>query len=182
MPCSGRRRISTGLLANDIASSLALSPDEAHVVVTGRHFRGGSWITALYDTSTGTRKWLVTAPEGIAARDVVIDADGCTSPGRGTLGITGYLSAIAYDRTTGARLWRTDKKPADATSAAGLRMDLRPDGSLVVTGQAARGFLDWYTVAFETTGAVRWQAVRDGGLNTDEIPRVCWSWEMAQLW
>jgi hypothetical protein len=46
-----------------------------------------------------------------------------------------------------------------------------PDGSLVVTGQTNRGFLDWYTVAFETTGAVRWEAVRDGGLNTDEIPR-----------
>jgi hypothetical protein len=39
-----------------------------------------------------------------------------------------------------------------------------------VTGQAARGFLDWYTVAFETDGSVRWEAVRDGGLNTDEIP------------
>ena len=50
-------------------------------------------------------------------------------------------------------------------------MDLAPDGSLVVAGQASRGFLDWYTVAFETTGAVRWEAVRDGGLNTDEIPR-----------
>ena len=45
-----------------------------------------------------------------------------------------------------------------------------PDGSIVVTGQAARGFLDWYTVAFETNGTVRWEAVRDGGLNTDEIP------------
>ena len=41
---------------------------------------------------------------------------------------------------------------------------------MVATGQALRGFLDWYTVAFETTGAVRWEAVRDGGLNTDEIP------------
>ena len=49
-------------------------------------------------------------------------------------------------------------------------MAMAPDGSLVVTGQASLGFLDWYTVAFETTGAVRWEAVRDGGLNTDEIP------------
>ena len=163
--------ISTGLLANDIASSLALSPDGAQVAVTGSISGGASWITALYDTSTGTRKWLVNAPEGIAARDVVIDAGRVYVAGLGNVGITGYLSAIAYDRTTGARLWRTDKKPADATSAAGLRMDLSPDGSLVVTGQAARGFLDWYTVALETTGVVRWEAVRDGGLNTDEIPR-----------
>ena len=39
-----------------------------------------------------------------------------------------------------------------------------------MTGQASLGFLDWYTVAFETNGTVRWEAVRDGGLNTDEIP------------
>ena len=49
-------------------------------------------------------------------------------------------------------------------------MALAPDGSLVVAGQALRGFLDWYTVSFTTAGAVRWEAVRDGGLNTDEIP------------
>jgi chitodextrinase len=43
---------------------------------------------------------------------------------------------------------------------------------VVATGQAQRGFLDWYTVAFEPSGAIRWRAVRDGGLNTDEIPRA----------
>lgn len=49
-------------------------------------------------------------------------------------------------------------------------MALAPDGSIIATGQASRGFLDWYTVSLEATGALRWQAVRDGGLNTDEIP------------
>jgi PKD repeat protein len=53
----------------------------------------------------------------------------------------------------------------------GLWMAKAPDGSLVVAGQANRGFLDWYTVAFATTGAVRWEAVRDGGLNTNEVPQ-----------
>ena len=117
------------------------------------------------------RRWLVTAAEGTAARDVVVDATRVYVTGQGNVGHHArFLTVVAYDRATGARLWRTDKKPADATDAAGLRMDLAPDGSLVVAGQAARGFLDWYTVAFETTGAVRWEAVRDGGLNTDEIP------------
>ena len=77
---------------------------------------------------------------------------------------------VAYDRATGPRLWRTDREAADATGAAGLRIDLARDGTLVVAGQAARGFLDWYTVALATTGAVPWEAVRDGGLNTNEIP------------
>jgi len=63
-----------------------------------------------------------------------------------------------------------DKKPVDGSNSAGLRIALAPDGSIVATGQTLRGFLDWYTVAFEATGAVRWEAVRDGGLNTDEIP------------
>jgi PKD repeat protein len=117
----------------------------------------------------------VTSAEGTFARDVVVDAtrvyvtgQGVTNPG--TPEMRYWLTVVAYDRATGARLWRTDKKPADASDAAGLWMAMAPDGSLVVTGQTNRGFLDWYTVAFETSGAVRWEAVRDGGLNTDEIP------------
>lgn len=163
--------ISTGSFANDIATSLALSPDEKDVVVTGDISGGAAWITAAYNTATGARRWLVTAPEGSAALDVVVDPGKVFVTGLGNDGIAGFLTVIAYDRATGARLWRTDKKPAGATGAAGLRMALAPDGSLVVAGQANRGFLDWYTVAFETAGAVRWEAVRDGGLNTDEIPR-----------
>ena len=163
--------ISTQFFANDIATSLTLSPDETDVVVTGSVSGGAEWITATYDTTTGVRRWLVTAPEGLAARDVVVDAKRVYVAGAGNIGTAGYLTVVAYDRATGQRLWRTDRKPADASSAAGLRMALAPNGSLVVTGQASRGFLDWYTVSFTPSGAVRWEAVRDGGLNTDEIPR-----------
>ncbi len=162
--------ISTGFMSNDIATSLALSPDETDVVVTGDISGGATWITAAYDSTTGARRWLVTAAEGLAARDVVVDATRVYVTGQGNVGTNGFLTVVAYARSTGARLWRTDRKPADGTGAAGYRMDLAPDGSVVVAGVASRGFLDWYTVAFETTGAVRWEAVRDGGLNTDEIP------------
>jgi PKD repeat protein len=163
--------ISTGSFANDYATSLALSPDGADVLLTGDVVGGATWITAAFNAATGARRWLVAANEGIATRDVVMDASRVYVTGEGDVGITGYLTVVAYDRATGARLWRKDKKPADATGAAGLRMAMAPDGSIVVTGQAARGFLDWYTVVFETTGVVRWEAVRDGGLNTDEVPR-----------
>ena len=162
--------IATDLMANDYATSLALSPDEADIILTGDVLGGATWITASYNADTGALNWLVTADEGTATRDVVVDATRVYVTGLGKVGIIGYLTVVAYDRVTGARLWRTDTKPADASNAAGLRMDIAPDGSLAVTGQAARGFLDWYTVAFETTGTVRWEAVRDGGLNTDEIP------------
>lgn len=171
------RVISTGFFANEIAASLALSPDGADVVLTGFISGGATWITAAYNAITGTRRWLVTAPEGTTARDVVVDATrvyvtGQGATGSGTPALAHWLTVVAYNRATGARLWRTDRKPADAFDAAGLRIALAPDGSVVATGQAARGFLDWYTVALETTGVPRWDAVRDGGLNTDEIPRA----------
>ena len=154
----------------------AFSPDGADLVLTGSPPGGASWVTAVFDTATGARRWLVSAPEGNAAIDVLADSGrvyvaGQGVTGAGTPAIAYFMTVVAYDRATGARLWRTDKKPADGASAAGLWMAKTPGGSFVVTGQASRGFLDWYTVAFETTGAVRWEAVRDGGLNTDEIPR-----------
>ncbi len=151
-----------------------LSPDGFDLVLTGAV--GGNWRTAVFDTATGINRWFVTGAEGISANDVVVDNErvyvsGQGYTGAGTPALAYFLTVVAYDRATGARLWRTDKNPVDGTHSAGLWISKAPDGSLVVTGQTLRGFLDWYTVAFETTGAVRWEAVRDGGLNTDEIPR-----------
>jgi PKD repeat protein len=159
-----------------IASSLALSPDETDVAVTGGVSGAATWITAVYDAATGARRWQVTAAEGTAAKDVVVDdtrvyVTGQGVTGAGTPALRYFLTVVAYDRATGARRWRTDKTPADGSYAMGLWMAKAPDGSLVVAGQANRGFLDWYTVAFATTGAVRWEAVRDGGLNTNEVPQ-----------
>jgi hypothetical protein len=158
------------------ATSLALSPDGADVAASGSVSGGAIWITSVYDTTTGNRRWQVAAAEGTGANDVVVDATrvyvtgtGVTDPG--TPKMKYNLRVVAYNRATGARLWRKDKMPVDGTFGSGLRMAIAPDGSLVATGMANRGFLDWYTVAFETTGAVRWEAVRDGGLNTDEIPQ-----------
>ncbi len=168
--------INTGFMANDIATSIALSPDEADIVLTGQISGGATWITAAYNATTGVRRWLVTAAEGVSARDVVVDETrayvvGQGATGAGTPQLAYWLTVVAYDRFTGARLWRTDTRP-DGAHAAGLWIARAPDGSMVATGQAQRGFLDWYTVAFETSGAIRWSAVRDGGLNTDEIPRA----------
>ena len=52
-----------------------------------------------------------------AALDVVIDANQVYVTGLGNVGISGFLTVVAYDRATGARLWRTDKKPGDCTYA-----------------------------------------------------------------
>ena len=162
--------VSSGSFANDIATSLALSPDEAHVVLSGDVAGGATWIVAAYDTATGNREWLVTAGEGPALRDVAVDAARVYATGMGVAAGHYRLTVVAYDRSTGARLWRVDRTAADATDAAGLRMALAPGGGVVVTGQTNRGFLDWFTVDLTPTGAVRWEAVRDGGLNTNEVP------------
>ncbi|HNB53931.1 MAG TPA: PQQ-binding-like beta-propeller repeat protein [Anaerolineales bacterium] len=162
--------LATTLLANDLATSLALSPDETEILLTGDNSGGAIWIVASYDTATGTQNWLVTDPEGLAALDVVVDATQVYVTGQGNVGIQTYLTVIAYDRTTGAKLWRTDTRPDDSTGGLGTRLSLAPDGSLAVAGAALHGFLDWYTVALETDGTIRWTAVRDGGLFTDEIP------------
>lgn len=168
--------IATDFMANDMATSLALSPDESDVMVSGNISGGATWITAAFNANTGARRWLVRSAEGITARDLVVDATrvyvtGQGATGGGTPALAYFLTVVAYDRATGKRLWRTDKKPIDGSSAGGYWIAKAPDGSLVATGVASRGFLDWYTVAFETNGTVRWEAVRDGGLNTDEIPR-----------
>ena len=169
------QQISTGFFANDVATSAALSADGSDIVLTGNIVGGATWITAAFDAVTGTRRWLVTAGEGITARDIVVDATrvyvtGQGFTGAGTPALTYWLTVVAYDRIKGTRLWRRDLKPADAGDAAGLRMVLAPGGDVVVTGQTNRGFLDWYTVALQPTGTLRWQAVRDGGLNTNEVP------------
>ena len=167
--------ISTGFFANDVATSAALSPNGAEVVLTGNIVGGATWIVANFNAVTGAQRWLVVSPEGLTTRDVVVDGSrvfvtGQSFTGAGTPALRYFLTVVAYDRANGARLWRRDLKPADAADAAGLRMAILPDGGVVATGQANRGFLDWYTVALEPTGALRWEAVRDGGLNTNEIP------------
>lgn len=161
----------TGLL--DYAA--ALTPDGADIILTGAG--GGFWRTGSFNTTTGAAGWRAEAMEGTAATDLVVDNDriyiaGQGQTGVGTPAITQWLTVIAYNRTTGARLWRTDKKPAGAVGPAGPGWIAKaPDGTLHVTGPASRGFQDWYTVALNPNGSVIWDAVRDGGLNTDEVPR-----------
>jgi len=153
-----------------------LSPDQTDVVVTGDISGGLAWITAAFNATTGARKWLVNAPEGIAALDVVMDDGNVYVTGVGSVGSQGLNSAltvIAYDRATGARLWRTDSRPSDLANAYGQRIALAPDGSLVAVGYAsATACIEWWTVAMETSGAVRLQTGRSSVPCLDEMPRA----------
>jgi PKD repeat protein len=155
-----------------VASSLALSPDGADVAVTGSISGGATWITSVYNATTGIRRWQVAAAEGIAALDVVVDATRVYVTGQGNVGINGFLTVVAYDRATGVRLWRTDANPPTCC-AIGERITLAPDGSLVVAGHTATGgYFDWWIVAMNTNGTVRWQTLRDAAVTGDELPSV----------
>jgi hypothetical protein len=152
------------------ASSLALSPDQTDVVLTGSINGGATWMTAAFNAATGVRRWQVAATEGIAALDVIVDATRVYVTGQGNVGINGFLTVIAYDRATGARLWRTDANPPTCC-AIGSRIALAPDGSLVVAGRTATGgYFDWWIVAMNTDGTVKWQALRDAAVSGDEFP------------
>ncbi|MBK8336257.1 MAG: hypothetical protein IPL03_06550 [Sterolibacteriaceae bacterium] len=157
-----------GFMTQDYATSLAFSPDGNDVVLTGSVT--GTWITALFDAASGARKWLVSAAEGTGTSDVVVDATRVYVTGRGSVGVNGFLTVIAYDRATGARLWRTDANPPTG-SASGSRIALAPDGSLVVAGQtSAGGYFDWWIVAMNNNGSVKWKVRRDQALSGDELP------------
>jgi hypothetical protein len=153
-----------------IATSLALSPDETDVVATGDVQGGATWITAVFDTTTGVPRWEVAAPEGIANLDVVVDAARVYVTGQGNVGTSWFLTVVAYDRATGTRLWRRDANPPTGL-AYGTRIALAPDGSLAVAGRTSSGgYFDWWIVSLGTDGSVRWQARRDEALSGDEVP------------
>ncbi len=110
-----------------IANSAAMSPDGADLIVTG--FVPGTFSvrTAAHDAATGAQKWFVNSADAGGGRDVVVDdtrvyVTGQGVTGAGTPAIGYHLTVIAYDRATGARLWRTDSRPTASSNAAGYRV------------------------------------------------------------
>lgn len=159
-----------------VANSVAVGPDGADVIVTGFVPGNFSVRTASHDAATGALKWFVNSPEAGGGRDLVlgdtrvyVTGQGVTDPG--TPAIAYHLTVIAYDRATGARLWRTDSRPPAPSQAAGYWIALAPDGSLVAAGSAsASSYLNWWIVAMDRDGNVRWQATRDRATTGDESP------------
>lgn len=153
--------------------AVALSPDGADVVVTGAS--GGIWRTAAINTATGASRWLVNGAEGVQANDVVVDGERVYVTGQGYTGastpaLAYFLTVVAYDRATGSRLWRTDTNAPTGTASGG-RIAQAPDGSLVVAGQtSAGGYFDWWIVALNNNGSIKWQTRRDMALSGDELP------------
>ena len=152
---------------DDDATALAVSADGSAVFVTGGSFgssRFDDYATVAYGASDGLELWVkrYDSPEHQfdAAKDIGVSADGSVVfvTGQSTGATNNDYGTVAYDATTGSRLWvkhysgrRTDIARALAVS---------PDGSaLFVTGGSVRHTRggDFVTVAYEpSTGAKLW--------------------------
>jgi WD40 repeat protein len=154
----------------DVAG-LAVSPDGSRVFRAGTldAFSNPTMWTVAYD-SAGTQVWARrgTNPDAATAAAISISPDGSTVFVAGTTYTdTRDYVTIAYDATTGVRLWKrryssTLGRSADDASA----LVVSPDGSSVfVTGTSdGSPYTDYDTVAYAAdTGHLLWTARYDGG-------------------
>jgi WD40 repeat protein len=150
---------------------MAVSPDGSRVFLTGTvaHFSGATFQTVAYDAS-GTQLWSShyqgPGPYEDQAAAIAVSPDGSIVfvTGRSSTDASNldYIT-LAYDASTGARVWKKRY-----SSALGLSFDeaaalgVSPDGSTVfITGAADGGpaGTDYLTVAYAAgTGAQLWTA------------------------
>jgi DNA-binding beta-propeller fold protein YncE len=140
---------------DDYPTAMAISPDGAHLFVTGTTTYGyRDYLTIAYDTTTGASEW-ATSTAGPFLGDDVGQAI-AVSPDGGQVFVTGFESTIAYDASTGAEMW--NELPGKLQD--GRAIAVSPDGSTVyATGSffAPTGGEDFATLAFDAaTGATRW--------------------------
>jgi DNA-binding beta-propeller fold protein YncE len=163
--------------ASDTVNAIAVSPDGSRVFVTGESFSGDDsdydYATIAYDASTGARVWLkrYNGPrhDHDLAESISVSPDGSKVFVTGqSLGDNDYdYLTVAYDASTGARLWA--RRYVDGEVAHSIASSA--DGSMVfVTGEAEGKdrTSDWGTVAYEaSTGRWLWTRRYDGLGNGD---------------
>jgi hypothetical protein len=161
---------------DDEATSLAVSPDNSTVYVTGHSHgtgTGADYATVAYDASTGAEGWVTryNAPDGgddaglaigVAPDSTLLFVTGRTETG--SAGIDG--TTVAYDAPTGTQRWvRSYDGPGSGNDVL-LALGVSPDGSRVFVGGQSLGAgtgVDFVTIAYDaSTGADRWTSRYDG--------------------
>jgi hypothetical protein len=155
------------------ASDVAFSPNGAAVFVTGgsvlgsRPNRERAATTLSYDAATGDERWSSTEPvvgARVQVAHLVVMPDG--SRLIVTIGAGAVIYTVAYDASTGARLWRSEYSGGDGAIGYPHAIATSPDGADVyVTGVVD----DYYgTIAYDTaTGEKEWSAEEQDGLAFD---------------
>jgi outer membrane protein assembly factor BamB len=188
-----------GPLDDALAYDLGVSPDGTTVFVTGSRVGSRSfydYATVAYDASTGARLWTerYDGPENDFDRAYALDVD----PDGSAVYVTGVsrgsrpelrpgerletrelershddagndYATIAYDASTGTRLWLTRYDGRAHNFDGPSDIDVSPNGSAVfVTGTSIGTSEDYGTVAYDASTGVRlWARHYDGSHNID---------------
>ena len=169
---------STGV---DYATALAVSPTGKTVFVTGTSVgtTPGAYATIAYNAATGARLWVARyhgpGDSYDTAFAIAVSPTGrtvfVTGGSGGIITDTDYLT-IAYNATTGARLWAKTYNGPGKLDDAGISLTASPTGQAVfVTGTswgAGTGY-DYATIAYNpATGAQLWAKRYNGPGNGDD--------------
>lgn len=148
----------------EMARDVVMNLDGTRAFVVGRTQVGSDWFRAhdgvivAYDTATGAQLWASTVAGSRGEQDelfaVGVSADGARVYAAGSVDNVGTgrdMVVIAFDATTGARLWTATY--AGTASAQDQAAALAVVGShVVVTGMSGN---DFATVAFHSTDGTR---------------------------
>jgi WD40 repeat protein len=166
----------------DTAYVVATSPVGNQAFVTGFSVGRGSpigyedYATVAYDTITGARLWVARYDGPGRLYDVAYDL--AVSPDGSRVFVTGTsvptnpyqdYATVAYDAATGTEIWTSLYTGRRNGYDLAFSVGVGPDGTGVyVTGTSGGGASgdDFATVAYDAaTGAERWAARYDGGVN-----------------
>jgi outer membrane protein assembly factor BamB len=172
------RRDNGSANSDDVASSVAVSPDASIVFVTGSSegsAGGADYATTAYDASTGARRWLQRYNGPANGSDFATSL--AVSPDGSTVFVTGYsagpltsfdYATIAYDATTGTPVW-TKRYVGPVLEFGGdfpQSIAVSPDGTAVLVTGYSEGrstSVDYATVAYDAaTGGTLWTKRYDG--------------------
>jgi PQQ-like domain len=155
---------------NNQARSIAISPDDQSVYVTGRSLgKGYDDATIAYNAATGDRRW-VSRYNNSKANGNDFANDIAVSPGGRTVVVTGGsagkksgtdFATVAYNAATGAQLWASRYNGPGNYIDAGTALAITPNGAtVVVTGSSSdriRNLTSYTTIAYNArTGVARW--------------------------
>jgi len=149
------------------SQDVALSPDGSTVFVTGGTVFGpsGHMATLAYDASTGAQKWVAEFP-GSSSPEFGRGNALAVSPDGSTLFVTGWTecqrcsdpslevySTLAYDASSGARLW-VSRYAAEGSARS---IAVSPDGSQVFVNGQTHSDQGSATLAYDaSTGEQLW--------------------------
>ena len=172
--------------SDDLAYSVAVSPDGKTVFVTGASLGTSSplpfddYATIAYNAATGAQKWVkrYNGPvnSGNQAYSVAVSPDGSTVFVTGGSGASGedYYATVAYNAATGAQQWVKRYDGGNFGGGEAKSVAISPDGKTVyVTGYLAGAGTseeDYATVAYNaTTGAQVWVKRYNGTGKADDL-------------